>query len=126
MTTTTVRSGTTRRPASKRAAAPARDTKPQVIADAAERPASTRPVGHAILAAERAVRRNMIHVSLPAVGELHLPPAEEMVFLGGTAFLAVVGVLEWPVAIFLGVGHALALNGRNKVVRALGETLEEV
>ena len=127
MTTATVRSETKpQRPSSKRTAASEREAKPQVTADAAERPARTYPAGHALLAAERAVHRDMVHVSLPLVGELHLPPAEELVFLGGTAFLAVVGVVEWPVAVFLGVGHALALNGRNKVVRALGETLEEV
>lgn len=72
------------------------------------------------------MRRDMVHVSLPVVGQLHLPPTEEMVFLGGTAFLAVIGVLEWPVAVLLSVGHILSLNGRNKAVRAFGETLEEV
>jgi len=39
--------------------------------------------------------------------------------------LAIVGLLEWPVAALLGLGHGLALNRRNKVVRAFGEALEE-
>jgi hypothetical protein len=127
MTTTPVRRRTTPRPASQRSNAPARQTKPPVAEEeAVERRAPARPVGHAILAAERAIRQNTVHLSLPVVGELHLPPTEELVFLGGTAFLAVVGILEWPVALLLGAGHTLATSGRNKVVRALGETLEEV
>lgn len=114
------------RPSANRTTKSENAPEPQVTGGAAEQRTRTYPAGHALLAAERAVHRNMVHVSLPLVGELHLPPTEELVFLGGTAFLAMVGVLEWPVAVFLGVGHALALNGRNKVVRSLGETLEEV
>jgi hypothetical protein len=83
------------------------------------------PVGHALLAAERAMQRNSLLLHLPIVGELRLPPAEEVAFIGGVTALALVGVLEWPVAVLLGVGHSLALNRHNKMVRAFGEALEE-
>jgi hypothetical protein len=67
----------------------------------------------------------MTHLRLPVVGELHLPAAEDLAFLGGVVALAVIGVLEWPIAVLLGAGHTLALSRRNKVVRSFGEALEE-
>jgi hypothetical protein len=66
----------------------------------------------------------MTHLYLPVVGELHLPAPDEIAFLGGVAALAVVGIVEWPVAFLLAAGHALALSHRNKVVQAFGEALE--
>jgi hypothetical protein len=78
-----------------------------------------------VLAAERAMRRNSTLLRLPIVGELRLPAPEEVAFIGGVAALAVVGLLEWPVAVLLGVGHALGTSRRNKVVRSFGEALEE-
>lgn len=102
-----------------RSAAPATTRKA-----AAKRP-TTRPVRHALTAAERAVRRDTMHIRLPIVGELQLPAREEVAFLGGVAALAVVGVLEWPVALLLGVGHELATSHHNKLLRAFGEALEE-
>ncbi|HEY3010505.1 MAG TPA: hypothetical protein VGJ63_20915 [Micromonosporaceae bacterium] len=85
---------------------------------------SGRPVVHALVAAEQAVRRNSLEMRVPILGELHLPPTEDMVFIGGVAVLAVVGLLEWPVAVLLGVGHGLATNRHNKMLRAFGEALE--
>jgi hypothetical protein len=93
--------------------------------DVVAAPGHTRPVGHALLAAERAMRRNSLHLRLPIVGELHLPAPEEVAFVGGVAALGIVGLLEWPIAVLLGVGHLLAAGRRNKVVRAFGEALEE-
>jgi hypothetical protein len=56
---------------------------------------------------------------------VHLPPAEELAFLAGAGVLAAVGAVEWPVALLLGVGHMLATNARNKVIREFGEALEK-
>lgn len=80
---------------------------------------------HALVAAEAAVRRNSLQIRLPLIGELRLPPTEEVVFIGGVAGLAVLGILEWPVAILLGVGHGLAMSRHSKLLRAFGEALEE-
>jgi len=79
-----------------------------------------------VTAAERATRRNSVRLELPVVGEVHLPATkEEIAFLGGVAFLTLIGVLEWPVAVLLGLGHGLAVNRHNKMIRAFGEALEE-
>ena len=79
---------------------------------------------HAVAAAEQAVRRDSIHVDLPVVGRLRLPDPQEAAFIGGVAVLVMIGVVEWPVGVVLGVGHALAMSKRNRVVRAFGEALE--
>jgi hypothetical protein len=91
----------------------------------AERVGPRKPAGHALLAAESALRRNSVHLQLPIVGELHLPSPADVAFFGGVAVLAVVGLLEWPVAVLLGLGHGLAMNQHHKVLRAFGEALEE-
>ena len=91
----------------------------------ADRPGPKRPVEHAALAAERALRRTTVSLRLPIVGELRLPSGDELVYIGGVGVLAVVGLLEWPVAVLLGVGHTLAANRSNKVVHEFGEALEE-
>ena len=78
-----------------------------------------------MLAAELSVERTSVRLHLPVLGGLNLPAPEQIAFIGGVAFLAVIGVLEWPVAALLGVGHALAANAHRKVFRAFGEALEE-
>jgi hypothetical protein len=71
------------------------------------------------------VRSNSLQLQLPLVGELTLPSREQVAFIGGVVALAVIGVLEWPVAALLGAGHALATHSHAKMVRAFGEALEE-
>jgi hypothetical protein len=119
------RQASTRASAPKKTVAADEPSRPQATTQVVEQARPRRPVGHALLAAEQAIRRDSLHLHLPIVGELHLPAAEEVAFIGGIAAMAVLGLLEWPVAVLLGVGHGLALNRRNRVVRAFGEALEE-
>jgi hypothetical protein len=113
-----------RTPRPRKTATPGRPGRRQAASTVAE-PARGRPVGHAALAAERALRRTTVNLRLPIVGELRLPSSDALVFIGGVGVLAVVGLLEWPVAVLLGVGHALATSQSGKVVHAFGEALEE-
>jgi hypothetical protein len=80
---------------------------------------------NALFAAERAVHRNSVHVELPFIGVVHLPAKEGLAFIGGVAGLAAAGILEWPVAILLGLGHTLATNRHNRLMQEFGEALEE-
>lgn len=93
--------------------------------EVADRAGSRRPVLHALIASEEAVKRNSLEVQLPIVGEVQLPAADELAFIGGVTALAIIGVLEWPVAVILGVGHGLAGIRHKKLLRAFGEALEE-
>jgi hypothetical protein len=118
----TARSGGGKAPtARKRTSATAPATAPA----AAARAAPSRPVLHGLIAAEQAVQHETVHIRLPLAGELRLPPREDLAFLGGVIVLTAIGVLEWPVAVLLGVGHELASNRHNKLLRSFGEALEE-
>jgi hypothetical protein len=59
----------------------------------------------------------MVHV--------HMPPLEQIAFMGGIATLAVIGIIEWPVAAVLTVGHILAHNRHHALLRDFGEALDE-
>jgi hypothetical protein len=80
---------------------------------------------HPRAAADQATRHNSTQVHLPMLGTVRLPATEELAFLGGVGVLAVVGAIEWPVAVVLAAGHTLATNRRNKVVQEFGEALEK-
>jgi hypothetical protein len=62
-----------------------------------------------------------LHVSGPGVPNVggagravasHLPSAERVAFYGGLGAAAVFGVLEWPVAVAIGLGTAIAHHAR--------------
>lgn len=92
---------------------------------ASEKP-QPRPSGRCRAAAERATQRDSVVLTVPYLGTLKVPAArDELAFLGGVGTLAVLGVLDWPVAAVLGTGHVLAMNRRNKTLHAFGEALEE-
>lgn len=49
---------------------------------------------------------------------------EEAAFLAGLGALAVLGVLDWPVVLVLGVGRVLSHQHRWEALHAVGEALE--
>ena len=112
-------------PAERSRRATARPRKQQSAPAADGRPEWGFPIARAALAAERAVQRNSTHVDLPVIGVVHLPAREELAFIGGVTALAAVGILEWPVALLLGIGHTLSTNRHNNLMRAFGEALTE-
>ncbi|WP_157530907.1 hypothetical protein [Microtetraspora niveoalba] len=66
----------------------------------------------------------MPHVSRQEVGHAvdvarsFLPPPERVIYYGGLGALAVLGVIEWPVAAAIGVGTVLAQRGRMEESKA--------
>jgi hypothetical protein len=64
-------------------------------------------------------------VRLPVVGEVTLPPPERLVYYAALGLLAAFEVIEWPIALVVGTGHMLADQQHRKLVRGLGEALEE-
>jgi len=77
-----------------------------------------------VLAAEQAVRSTSLFLRIPVLGALTLPAPEQVAFIGGVAVVAAIGLLEWPVAALLIIGHGVASQSHRKMVRALGEALE--
>jgi hypothetical protein len=76
-------------------------------------------------AAASATAQNSIHVEIPGIGHVHMPPLDQIAFMGGIATLAVIQIIEWPVAAVLTVGHILAHNRHHALLRDFGEALDE-
>jgi hypothetical protein len=77
-------------------------------------------------AVQRLIKRAGVQVRVPCVGEVTLPPPQRLAYFGGLAALAAVGLLDWPVAIVIVAGHALADQHWSRVASGMGEALEEV
>jgi hypothetical protein len=52
---------------------------------------------------------------IPVIGQVTVPPPDQLAFYGVLGVLAGVGALEWPVAVAIGVGQAV-------MARHLGDT----
>jgi len=77
-------------------------------------------------AARRIVDQHSIRVTLPDnMGTIRLPEPQRLAFYGGLAALAAIGIVEWPVAVVLGIGHLLADDHHHKCLCELGEALAE-
>ena len=48
------------------------------------------------------------HITVPVIGTLTLPTPDRLVFYGVLGALGAFGVIEWPVALVVGVGHYLS------------------
>jgi xanthosine utilization system XapX-like protein len=64
-------------------------------------------------------------VTLPVLGRVRVPRPEQLAFYGALGALAAVEIIEWPVALVLGVGHALTHNEHSRVAAQVGEALED-
>lgn len=84
----------------------------------------SRPTTHRD-AVERVREARTFTVSLPVVGRVRLPRPEQLAFYGALSALAAVEIIEWPVALVLGVGHALMQNEHSRVAQEVGEALED-
>jgi len=77
-------------------------------------------------AAERVRDAETVVVSLPVVGRVRIPRPEQLAYYGALAGLAALEIIDWPIALAIGAGHALASNHHSKVAQELGEALEDV
>jgi hypothetical protein len=98
------------------------NTEHAVLEPVAEPAPGGRPAAHAAAAA---AERHTTHLHVPVLGRVELPPPDQLAFMGGIVTLAVVGVMEWPVALVLTAGHLLAHNRHVQLLRDFGKALEE-
>jgi hypothetical protein len=71
--------------------------------------------GHAEAHAEpEASRRPSMHIDIPRVGGVDLPPPRELAYLGGIAALTAVELIEWPVGLALAAGHLVVTRARGQ------------
>ena len=59
------------------------------------------------------------------VGPVRVPSPDRLAFYGGIAALALFGIVDWPVALVIGVGHLLADDHHHKLLADFGEALGE-
>lgn len=78
------------------------------------------------VAAEQAVRSGRVAVALPFVGAVTLPPTQHLVWYAGVGVLALLDVVDWPIALLLALGKALADNRSSESLRELGDALDQV
>lgn len=52
-------------------------------------------------------RAEKFSVRLPVVGRVAVPPPDQLAFYGVLGVLAGVGLVDWPVAVAIGVGQAV-------------------
>ncbi|OBJ69156.1 hypothetical protein [Mycobacterium sp. 1274756.6] len=64
-------------------------------------------------------------LNLPVVGEVAVPPPEQLAYYGGLALLATFELIEWPVALVIAAGHLMAANQRSRILEELGKAMEE-
>jgi hypothetical protein len=76
-------------------------------------------------AVERVRDAETFAVTLPVVGRVRVPRPEQLAYYGALAGLAALEIIDWPIALAIGAGHALASNQHNKVAQELGEALED-
>lgn len=62
---------------------------------------------------------------VPLLGSVRLPPPNRLVFYAGLGLLAVLEIVEWPIALVVGVGHMLADQPHWRLGQGVGEALEE-
>lgn len=77
-------------------------------------------------AAHRALHRTSTTVALPLVGHVTLPPPDHLAWYGALGALAVLEIIEWPVAAVLAVGRMLADNRRNATLEEFGKALDDI
>jgi hypothetical protein len=66
-----------------------------------------------------------VSFSLPVVGDLNFPPPHHIVWYAGVGALVALECIEWPIALILATGKALADNRHSAMLREMGEALEE-
>lgn len=89
------------------------------------RTASTEGHGPKRDAAEQAVSQSSRMLRIPPFGNVALPPAPHLAWYVGVGTLAVAEIIEWPIAVVLALGKALADNRSSSTLREFGDALDE-
>jgi hypothetical protein len=94
-------------------------TKRQTVNENLSRSYSHRAVVEAVGDAET------FAVTLPVLGRVHIPGPDQLAYYAALAGLAALEIIDWPIALVIGAGHALASSQHHKVAQQIGEALDE-
>lgn len=95
--------------------------RPSASAGRGRKPAA----GVARAAARRAVAAHAGTLSVPGIGKVELPSKGSLAYYSALAGLTALGLIEWPVAVVVGVGHLLAQQQGHAVLEEFGEGLAQ-
>jgi hypothetical protein len=76
-------------------------------------------------ASERIREAETVGLRLPMVGQVRIPRPDHLAYYGGLAALAALQLIEWPIALVLGVGHVLAESHHSRLAQELGDAFEQ-
>jgi hypothetical protein len=76
-------------------------------------------------AVERVRDAETFAVTLPVVGQVRIPRPDQLAYYLALAGLAALEIIDWPIALVIGAGHALAASQHHKVAQELGEALQD-
>ncbi|MFB9234679.1 hypothetical protein ACFFWC_03885 [Plantactinospora siamensis] len=71
-----------------------------------------------------AVRSYSREVELPVFGKVAVPPPDKMAYYAGIGALALLQVIEWPMALVITAGHVLADQHLSKLAKGVGAAME--
>lgn len=63
-------------------------------------------------------------VTLPLAGTVMVPPPERLVFYAVLGVLGALEIIDWPVAVVVGVGHLLSEQHRFHALQEAGQAAE--
>ncbi|ASW57315.1 hypothetical protein CIK06_00265 [Plantactinospora sp. KBS50] len=75
-------------------------------------------------AAAETMRRYARQIDLPVLGSVAVPPPDKVAYYAGIGALALLQVIEWPLALVITAGHLLADQHLSGLARGLGGALE--
>lgn len=76
-------------------------------------------------AVDRVREAETFAVRLPMIGRVKIPRPDQLAYYGGLAALAALEIIDWPVALIIATGHALANDHHDKIAEELGEAIED-
>lgn len=65
-------------------------------------------------------------IRVPLLGDIGVPRPDQLAYLTALGLLAAFEVIDWPVALAIAVGHALAEDQRHRALSEVGAALESV
>ncbi|RKR89250.1 hypothetical protein BDK92_3590 [Micromonospora pisi] len=65
-------------------------------------------------------------VRIPGLGDIAVPPTDKIAYYAGLGLLAVLQVIEWPLALVITAGHLIADQHFSGLAKGLGEALQQV
>lgn len=76
-------------------------------------------------AAEQVVERLSFPIWVPVLGKVCIPRPQHLAWYAGVGALAALEVIDWPVALILAAGKALADNHSSDTLREFGQALDQ-